>query len=120
MYKLNEDLEGINENKSIVLMMDKGTDADKDETYQFMSSHAKAQQALEKGREFFHFAAMEGDRITEQIRTFTNLAEEGAMICLDLRTKSFWKSALPTNANDVQAFATAITDGTAEKHTLQM
>lgn len=120
MYKLNEDLEGINENKSIVLMMDKGTDADKDQTYQFMSSHAKAQQALEKGREFFHFAAMEGDGVTEQIRKFTKLAEEGAMICLDLRTKSFWKSALPTNANDVQAFATAITDGTAEKHTLQM
>merc|ERR550534_1839837 len=87
---------------------------------QFMSSHAKAQQALEKGREFFHFAAMEGDGVTEQIRKFTKLAEEGAMICLDLRTKSFWKSALPTNANDVQAFATAITDGTAEKHTLQM
>jgi len=121
MYTLQEDLEGIDSNKSIVLMMDKGTDADKDEIYQFMSSHAKAQQALKEEREFFHFAAMVADtRAAPKIREFTSLGEESAMICLDLRSKSFWKAALPTSAADVQAFATSITDGTAEKHALQL
>merc|ERR1719354_1101682 len=84
MYTLQEDLEGIDSSKSIVLMMDKGTDADKDEIYQFMSSHAKAQQALKEEREFFHFAAMVADtRAAPKIREFTSLGEESAMICLD-------------------------------------
>lgn len=114
------ELEGINDNKSIVLMLEKGDVANKEDVYQFMSTHAEAQAALKAERVFFHFASLAENDIAPQIRKFTSLGEQNAMICLDFSTKSFWQAALPTSAADVEAFAAQITDGTAEKKSLAL
>lgn len=121
MYTFTEGkLDGINDNKSIVLMMDKGSLENKDEVYQHMSEHAKEQLALKNNREFFHFASLQDNPIAPQIRKFAALDDGDHMICLDFSEKSFYQTALPTSPADVQAFAKSIVDGTAEKKALAL
>lgn len=119
MYTFEEgNLDGINENKSIVLLMDKGSASNKEEVYQFMSEHATQQLALKNQRQFYHFASLKDNPISPQIRKFTGLGDEDAMICLDFASKSFYQAAIPSSAADVSNFAAQILDGTAEKKSL--
>lgn len=121
MYTFTEGkLDGINDNKSIVLMMCKGSLENKDEVYQHMSEHATEQLALKNNRDFFHFASLQDNPIAPQIRKFAALDDGDHMICLDFSDKSFYQAALPTCPADVQAFAKSITDGTAEKKSLNV
>lgn len=119
MYTFEEGkLDGINESKSIVLMMDKGSVENKEKVYQYMSEHATAQLALKNKRVFYHFGSLKKGDISDQIRKFTALGDVDAMICLDFSKKSFYQADLPASAADVKAFASSIESGTAVKKAL--
>jgi len=113
------ELDGINDHKSIVLMMEKGNVENKQDIYQYLSAHAEAQMALKEKRVFFHFGSLEDNSIAPQIRKFTGLGDENCMVCLEFQTKSVWKAKLPTSAEDVITFANEITSGKAEKEKLR-
>jgi len=119
MYTFTEgELDGINDHKSIVLMMEKGNVENKRDIYQFLSAHAEAQMALKGKRVFFHFGSLEDNSIAPQIRKFTGIGDENCMVCLEFQTKSVWKTKLPTSAEEVITFANEITAGKAERKPL--
>jgi len=122
MYRFAEGkLDGINDNPSIVLMMEKGDVANKEETFQYMSKHANAQMALKEAREYFHFSSYEADNsVGPQIRKFTGIGDENVMICVDFQSEQFWKDALPKSEADVEKFVAKMKDGTLKPTKLSL
>jgi len=114
-YDVKDDLEGINDNPSVILFLD-GVDTDKHEEHiAAMKPHADEQKNLKHERNVFHFTATTSEGTAKRIREICGDFKGGACVMLDIAEKRFVSTDLHTSPDDFQKFVSDYLAGNLEK-----
>lgn len=114
-YDVKDDLEGINENPSVVLFLD-GVDADKQKEHiAAMIPHADEHFALKHERNVFHFTATTSEGTAKKIREICGDFEGPACVMLDIAEKRCVSTELHTSPDDFKKFVSDYLAGNLEK-----
>jgi len=123
LVDIDESLDGIQENPSIVLLMNKQTTADQQKKLaSFVEPHAKKMNEVGcMKRTCFHFTVTGEDTgPAHRIRELSKSGDDDKMLLLDLQEGNIVKVDLPTSADDVNKFYEDFKAGKLQDQTISL